>query len=763
MKENIFEKRTKGLYSCKLCPNSEFSFKYIRKHLLSSNHKNRVFDNQDFEKLMNVLMKEKEESTTDEKKDTEDYLAFINLCASLSLSIRQISKLAKGLKNLYFPSKLRFLQKNDFDESNISIAINSFGDYCLEKLKEDLSNSKYSLAIDNSTISKTSICAIKVKYLKERRETSENSANQKIEIQNKIIGLKYLKDSSSGETLFKAIKEKVFDLNEEVKNNFIGITFDHAKAMTGNRIGLISHLRKEFGRKFIFDLEDPCHSFNLAIKHSLDSLPKDITKFIDDLHHHFSSTQRTAKLLMIQEEMEVPQKGLCYYVSTRWLSLGSSLDRILEIWESLKKYMELKPKSSSLKKFNSEKYLKLMLNPIFKLKLTFLNAVFKRINLSNIKLQAQTLEIHELYCEMNNCVKGLAEILLNYNLIPQNLRELADLPWDKENFESEFMREDADFIKQLGLELDKSLFNIHTVTGNQKKELINFCRDYFKKIISLLLTHLHYDATGIETFEFVTFPLYLEELKTKVLEFNKMFQVVQSEQELIQEINNFYNKKLDWARCSSSLQFWSRIESAFTCEDNGASSFPNLSALVRTAHCLPTSSACVEQSFSILKLCKSPIRNRLKERTIQSLLFIKDENKKDSKMEITERLLEIFTQNKELKNKKISISLDESKFKGLEETKEIEQGNESQVILTEKTGILQEESKLISNSFKTSKRKENPFDNNNFSYQLKNLKASSDFEDNLDEDIKEEEWNSFILDDKLQENYLSGSIHEEML
>jgi len=382
--------------------------------------------------------------------------------------------------------------------------------------------------------------------------------------------------------------------------------------------------------------------------------------------------------------MEVPQKGLCYYVSTRWLSLGSSLDRILEIWESLKKYMELKPKSSSLKKFNSEKYLKLMLNPIFKLKLTFLNAVFKRINLSNIKLQAQTLEIHELYCEMNNCVKGLAEILLNYNLIPQNLRELADLPWDKENFESEFMREDADFIKQLGLELDKSLFNIHTVTGNQKKELINFCRDYFKKIISLLLTHLHYDATGIETFEFVTFPPNKEELKTKVLEFNKMFQVVQSEQELIQEINNFYNKKLDWARCSSSLQFWSRIESAFTCEDNGASLFPNLSALVRTAHCLPTSSACVEQSFSILKLCKSPIRNRLKERTIQSLLFIKDENKKDSKMEITERLLEIFTQNKELKNKKISISLDESKFKGLEETKEIEQGNESQVILTEK-------------------------------------------------------------------------------
>jgi len=59
--------------------------------------------------------------------------------------------------------------------------------------------------------------------------------------------------------------------------------------MTGNRNGLISHLRKEFEGNFIFDLEDPCHSFNLAIKHSLETLPKDITKFIDDLYH-FAST-----------------------------------------------------------------------------------------------------------------------------------------------------------------------------------------------------------------------------------------------------------------------------------------------------------------------------------------------------------------------------------------------------------------------------------------------------------------------------------------
>ena len=282
---------------------------------------------------------------------------------------------------------------------------------------------------------------------------------------------------------------------------------------------------------------------------------------------------------------------------------------------------------------------------------------------------------------MNSCVKGLAEVLLIYNLIPQNLKDLVDLPWKEENFDSEFTRGDEDFIKQMGLEFDKDLFNIHTVPRSQEKELINFCRDYLKTIITLLLTHLHHDATGIETFEFVIFPPNKEELKNKILEFNKVFQVVKNEQEIIREINSLYTKKLDWARSASSyLQFWSRIESTFANENNKVNLFPNLSILVRTAQCLPTSSACVEQSFSILKLCKSPIRNRLKEETIQSLIYMKDENKWNCKVDIKERLVEIYEQNKELKNKKIKVSLESSKNKEAEEKKEKEQRNESQAL-----------------------------------------------------------------------------------
>ena len=36
---------------------------------------------------------------------------------------------------------------------------------------------------------------------------------------------------------------------------------------------------------------------------------------------------------------------------------------------------------------------------------------------------------------MNSCVKDLAEIILIFNLVPQNLKELNELPWEQNNFE----------------------------------------------------------------------------------------------------------------------------------------------------------------------------------------------------------------------------------------------------------------------------------------------------------------------------------------
>jgi len=172
-------------YECLSCPGSEFTFKGIRKHLLSKTHQGNVKDDDEgFKMLLRTLSKSLDESLNsddndcqndfdqsqkrdkdqqkEKRKEKEGYLQYIHLCAALNLSIQQISQLTRELKTLFQQNKLDFLLKNNFDPEEISNVINCFGAFYQEKLKEYLSESKYSVSIDNACISKTNICQLKL-------------------------------------------------------------------------------------------------------------------------------------------------------------------------------------------------------------------------------------------------------------------------------------------------------------------------------------------------------------------------------------------------------------------------------------------------------------------------------------------------------------------------------------------------------------------------------------------------------------------------
>jgi len=62
----------------------------------------------------------------------------------------------------------------------------------------------------------------------------------------------------------------------------------------------------------------------------------------------------------------------------------------------------------------------------------------------------------------------------------------------------------------------------------------------------------------------------------------------------------------------NSLQIWDRVEN---------DGFVLLSTLAKTAQTLPTSSATIEQSFSLMKLAKTDKRSRLSEENLQALML----------------------------------------------------------------------------------------------------------------------------------------------
>jgi len=111
-----------------------------------------------------------------------------------------------------------FLKSHSFDEEELSKISKCFGTYMLNKLKRDLARTKFSFAIDSSTIAGENICTLKVKYLEEINEKNQLLHTK---IKNQVIGVKTLEEKSTGRTYFELVEEKLLDLDEEIKEQLI--------------------------------------------------------------------------------------------------------------------------------------------------------------------------------------------------------------------------------------------------------------------------------------------------------------------------------------------------------------------------------------------------------------------------------------------------------------------------------------------------------------------------------------------------------------
>lgn len=270
---------------------------------------------------------------------------------SLNLSYSQIEKIGKFLQKIIKETGLTFLKKSNFDQRFISkISQEFFGKIMNEELINKLSEKPYSLILDNSTFCGQNLCALKVRYLDQ--EWDEELKSQITIIQNKIISITKLKESSSGKVLKDIIEKRLFK-HPNVKKNLLGFVHDNGSNIVGENIGTVTLLKKS-GLQF-YDLCDPCHDLNLVLKHSMKNLPSRFMDFVHDISNHFSSPQRKEVLQRIQKEKRLRILFPKQLVETRWLSVGQFLSRIIEIWESLIFYYELKATQKVPKKKKKQK------------------------------------------------------------------------------------------------------------------------------------------------------------------------------------------------------------------------------------------------------------------------------------------------------------------------------------------------------------------------------------------------------------------------
>jgi len=89
---------------------------------------------------------------------------------------------------------------------------------------------------------KNKIYALKVRNLK---ETVDAKGVKRNKLQNRIIGIKYLKESSDAKTMFHFVQEKLLNLNP-IESNMVEYVNDHAPNLSCPHNGLGALLKDKF-------------------------------------------------------------------------------------------------------------------------------------------------------------------------------------------------------------------------------------------------------------------------------------------------------------------------------------------------------------------------------------------------------------------------------------------------------------------------------------------------------------------------------------
>lgn len=132
-----------------------------------------------------------------------------------------------------------------------------------------------------------------------------------------------------GNLVVKALESKSVPIQ-----NCVAFGSDNAPVMIGSKAGAATVLKKL--NESIEITGCSCHLLNLAAEKGADSLPFQVGELLVDIYYYLQkSSKRKDRLKVLQQLHETEIKKILKHVSTRWLSVGKCLKRVLEQWKPL--------------------------------------------------------------------------------------------------------------------------------------------------------------------------------------------------------------------------------------------------------------------------------------------------------------------------------------------------------------------------------------------------------------------------------------------
>lgn len=401
----------------------------------------------------------------------------------------------------------------------------------------------------------------------------------------------------------------------------VGFSSDTTNAMAGQFHSVFTNLKTAVPG--IACIKCSCHMIHLSASKACLKLPRSIEDLLRNMGSHFSrSHSRQTKYKAFQEFFQVEIHKILSPCTTRWLSLKSCVDRVLEQFTALNEYFRLVNFEDPSK--TSELIYSTMENSFSIIYLEFMSYSLGLLTNFNTLFQGEGPLLHLLKPEIEKLLKTIS---MNFMTI-EYIRNLDSIMNVSPNFSQYYLPLNEIYIGVSATDSITNLKNKNVVNSNEIFKFFKSCQEFYIELVVDIKKRFVFDDPVFECIT-ITNPALVKLFNTKSLanilkRFPVLNNFIDNAQELDKEWRELALMELEPIEPSNSndiMEYWRKV---FCLKNSlGEIYFPNILFVMRLLLALPFSNASVERLFSDLKNIKTMHRNKLKTDSLVGILRTK--------------------------------------------------------------------------------------------------------------------------------------------
>lgn len=601
---------------CSIC-SSDFSIGHsgrfdCKTHVGSAKHKRLESLKSKNSNISSMFKTMRESKTADEESSAatkvmkaEVFMA--DFIAKHNLSLSVADELPQLIKKMCPDSSIA--KDISCKRKKTTILINEMAVMCQEQIIDKMRKMPFTISTDGSNdMGGSKLFPVVVRTISEDGVHSE------------VVSVPVCEGSATGKNIFELI-DNFFSKKDIPWSNCIAIGSDNANVMTGQKKGFFGFCKDKHSEIILSGC--PLHLVHLAAEKGADALPISPQDLLVDIYFYFEkSSLRSHRLSQFQELYGKDQLKVIKHGSTRWLSMGRCLDRLLVNWLPLKEFFKEESTRKDLSSYAARKVAKILeslRSRSTRLYIMFLRYAIKPMETFLTINQSDSPRISTISFESAKLIRNI----MTRFLVPSAF--VGNKPVYEVDFKSSYnFKSDKDLI--IGEDCLKFIANKDSngLSPSKLKVFYEDVRKYLQTVVAYLLKSLPVQDPLMTKLSIADPSLLSTSSSNDITFFAHKFPILipsdVSQDTLIEQFADLQCRPFPSTPDQRIDQYW---VAAANFQEHGSKPFAAISSFMLGILTIPHSSAHCERVFSCVRKIKTDQRSSLSPHTLESLLILK--------------------------------------------------------------------------------------------------------------------------------------------